>query len=101
MLTSDSSRTYGSDAGEDIRQGFEPNDSSAVVDPKAGDQENFAIGEDDGDGESPGDQESREWKDAKVQEPVLKLTPKYGLPGEDLSNIWAGDEPSGPARENP
>ena len=92
------SRAYGNE-GEDIREGFEPNDSSAIVDPKEGeDNREFAIGEDDHDGESPGADELRAWK--KDESEVL-LKPKYGVDGEEFENVWGGDGTSEPPRENP
>jgi hypothetical protein len=94
------SRTYGGNEGEDIREGFEPADSSAVVDPKEGQEEgSFAVGEDDHDGESPGTEESREWK--KTHEPEVLLKPKYGVEGEEFENVWGGEGPSEPPKENP
>jgi hypothetical protein len=91
-------RTYGNE-GEDIREGFEPNDSSAVVDPKEGDEDDrFTVGTDDHDGESPGEVEASPWKEQ--HEPEFLLKPKYGLEGEQLENVW-GEEPSEPPRENP
>jgi hypothetical protein len=92
------SRTYGNE-GEDIREGFEPNGSSAVVDPKEQDDQGFAIDEDDHDGESPGAEESRAWK--KEVEPEVSLKPKYGVEGEEFENVWGGDGPSEPPKENP
>lgn len=98
------SRTYGGDAGEDIREGYEPNDSSAVVAPKDESddpgQAEFAVGEDDDDEASPGAEESREWQ--KANEPEVLLKPKYGVEGEVFENVWGGkDGPSEPPRENP
>lgn len=92
------SRTYGNE-GEDIREGFEPNDSSAVVDPKEEDDQEFAIGENDQEGESPGAEESRAWK--QEDKPEVTLKPKYGVEGEEFDNVWGGDGPSEPPRENP
>ncbi|KFY59597.1 hypothetical protein V496_05632 [Pseudogymnoascus sp. VKM F-4515 (FW-2607)] len=96
-------RTYGNE-GEEVREGFEPEDGSPVIDPKDGDEENsnpndrFTIGDDDS--ESPGAHESREWQENR-EEVTPILSPKYGLPGEDLENVWSGESPSGPAKENP
>lgn len=97
------SRTYGNE-GEEVREGFEPEDGSNFIDPKEGDDENptpndkFAVGEDDS--ESPGAHESREWQEGR-EEITPILSPKYGLPGEDLENVWSNESPSGPEKENP
>ena len=102
MINADrrSSRTYGGNEGEDIREGFEPNDSSAVVDPNDGNdgtnEAGFAVGDDEDAGDSPGAEESREWK--KASEPEVLLKPKYGVEGEEFENVWGSD---GPLRENP
>jgi len=93
-------RTYGN-TGEDIREGFEPTDSAAAVDPKDDEEDEFAVGEDDGDGDSPGAEESRQWQEEQEDEPAVVLKPKYGVPGEDLENVWGGGEPSEPPQENP
>jgi hypothetical protein len=89
------SRTYGEDTGEDIREGYEPADDAAVVDPKD-DEDEFRAGDD----EEPEDsEESRHWRQSREPEVVLK--PKYGLDGEAFENVWEGGEPSEPPRENP
>jgi hypothetical protein len=89
------SRTYGEDTGEDIREGYEPADDAAVVDPKD-DEDEFRVGDD----EEPEDsEESRHWRQSREAEVVLK--PKYGLDGEAFENVWEGGEPSEPPRENP
>lgn len=92
------SRTYGNE-GEDIREGFEPNNSSAGVNLKEQDDQGLAIGEDDDDGKSPGAEESRAWK--KEDEPEVLLRPKYGVEGEEFENVWGSDGPSEPPKENP
>ena len=89
------SRTYGNE-GEDIREGFEPNDSSAVVDPKDEEGGQFAIGDDE---QSPGAEESQAWKKENQSDVLLK--PKYGVDGEDFENVWIGDRPSETPKENP
>lgn len=105
------SRTYpGDKQGEDIREGFDPNDSSAAVAPKEGEiADDFAVGDvddddDNDDGASHQDQstpldsdESRHWREAHEAEVLLK--PKYGIEGEE--NVWAGKGPSEPPKENP
>jgi hypothetical protein len=97
--TDDVSRTYGRNEGEDIREGFEPNDSSAIVDPKEGeDERQFGVGQDDHGIESPGAEEARAWKES---EPDVLLKPKYGVEGEDFENVWGGDGPSETPKENP
>jgi hypothetical protein len=89
------SRTYGEDTGEDIREGYEPADDAAVVDPKD-DEDEFRVGDD----EEPEDsEESRHWR--QLREPEVVLKPKYGLDGEAFENVWEGGEPSEPPRENP
>jgi hypothetical protein len=83
-------RTYGKGTGEDIREGYEPTDDVAVVDPK----------EDEGveEGRRADDsEESRQWNEAR--EPAVALQPKYGLDGEAFENVWG--EASAQARENP
>lgn len=55
-----------------------------MVNPKPPQDEEFAIGEDD-DVESPGAEESRHW--AEVNPSNLSLPAKYGVEGEDLSNV--------------
>lgn len=83
----------------DIREGFERNDISALVDPKEEQAERkFAVGEDDHDGISPGAEEAWAWKQ---REPEVLLKPKYGIEGENSENVWGGDGPSQPSRENP
>lgn len=78
------SKTYGENEGEDVREGYEPTDDPSVVNPKPPQDEEFAIGEDD-DVESPGAEESRHW--AEVNASNLSLPAKYGVEGEDLSNV--------------
>jgi hypothetical protein len=88
-------RTYGKETGEEIREGFEPTEDSAVV----GNSEDnpFAVG--DGE-ESPNDsEETRQWQHTHESEVLLK--PKYGLDGEAFENVWEGGEPSKPPAENP
>ncbi|RDL38860.1 DUF300-domain-containing protein [Venustampulla echinocandica] len=91
-------RTYGKDKGEDIREGYEPAEGSADVDPKDNnDNDPFTVG--DG-AESPDDsEESRHWRQTK--EPDALLKPKYGLEGEAFENVWGTGEPSEPPFENP
>ncbi|OWP03474.1 hypothetical protein B2J93_7492 [Marssonina coronariae] len=91
-------RTYGEHTGEDIREGYEPTDGMAAVDPTDGELNKFAVGEDDS---IPQESEaSNAWKEA--HEPVILLKPKYGLDGEEaFENVWGGGEPSQPPRENP
>lgn len=89
-------RTYGKNTGEDIREGFEPADDMAVVDPRANDENEFIVGEYEGPAES---EETSHWKQANVPEPLLQ--PKYGLDGEAFENVWTGGEASAPPRENP
>ncbi len=70
-----------------------------MVDPKEGqDEEEFIVGEDDHDGISPGAEEALSWKRS---EPEVKLKLKYGIEGEDFENVWGGDGPSEPPKENP
>jgi hypothetical protein len=89
-------RTYGKNTGEDIREGYEPTDDIAVVDPKVNDENEFIVGEDEDPAES---EETSHWKQANVPEALLQ--PKYGLDGEAFENVWTGGEPSAPPRENP
>jgi len=91
------SRTYGMDTGEDIREGFEPTDDAAVVDPKDDETDEFIIGNDDE--PTPESEEQQQWKQQVVPEVVLK--PKYGLDGEAgfEENVWGS--PSKLPRENP
>jgi len=84
-------RTYGKNQGEDIREGYEPTDDAAVIDPKDGATDEFVVGEDEDESE-----ESRQWRQA--QEPGAQLKPKYGEAFEE--NVWSGGEPS-EAKENP
>lgn len=92
------SRTYGENIGEDIREGYEPADESAMVDPEDIEENNpFAIG--DGNDEQENSDESQHWNQSK--EPEVFLQPKYGLEGEAFENVWGGGEPSGSASENP
>lgn len=87
-------RTYGTDIGEDIREGFEPGQETAVVSPS--DENNqFQVGDDD-DNDS---EESKQWKQSS--EPALMLKPKYGLDGEAFENVWGSGDSSTPAPENP
>lgn len=95
MLISWTSRTYGKDTGEDIREGYEP----AVVDPKDSEGDEFAVAGDDDEQSLDDSEESRQWKQATEPEVVLK--PKYGLEGEEFENVWSGGEPSEAPRENP
>lgn len=92
-------RTYGENIGEDIREGYEPTDDVAVVDPKEDEEGgNFTVGEDED--ISPAEsEESQQWKEAR--EPEIFLKPKYGLEGEEFENVWGSGEPSEPPRENP
>lgn len=101
-------RTYPDEnQGEDIREGYEPTDSDAVIDPKSSAEvPEFAVGEeeeddeDEGNTSSPDDsEESKHWREAR--EPEHLLVPKYGTSDEVLGNVWAGDEPAEPPRENP
>lgn len=93
------SRTHGQNEGEDIREGFEPNDSPAVVDPKEGEGgRHSVVGEDGHDGQTPGAEETQAWKES---EPEILLKPKYGVEGEDFENVWGVDGPSEPPKENP
>ncbi len=80
-------KTYGPDAGENIRVGFEPDHAGADARP------------DEGQSSEHDSEESRQWKEEATSAP-FHLTPKYGLPGEEVTNVWDG-EPSQPARENP
>jgi hypothetical protein len=91
------SRTYGSDIGEDIREGYEPTDDAAVVAPKDEDNNEFVVGDDED--LTPESEEQRHWKQQLTPDVVLK--PKYGLDGEAgfEENVWGG--PSQPPRENP
>ena len=98
MLTSWISRTYGKDTGEDIREGYEPTDDVAAVDPKDDEGDEFAVGDDDYEN-SPDDAEESPWK--QTREPEVVLKPKYGVEGEEFENVWGGGEPSEPPRENP
>ncbi|TVY78426.1 Transmembrane protein 184-like protein [Lachnellula suecica] len=87
-------KTYGKDTGEDIREGYDPNDDAAVDD----EEENpFTVG--DGANSDDETEESRQWKEAK--EPEVLLKPKYGLEGEEFENVWSGGEPSASPKENP
>jgi hypothetical protein len=45
------------------------------------------------------DTEIMKWNEARELE--VTLQPKYGVEGEDLSNVWSGEEPSEQPRENP
>ncbi|TVY91329.1 Transmembrane protein 184-like protein [Lachnellula willkommii] len=88
-------RTYGKDTGEDIREGFDPVEASAVVDEE---DSTFAVGDDaKSDDET---EESRQWKQTK--EPEVLLKPKYGIEGEEFENVWgSGGEHASPPKENP
>jgi len=58
----------------------------------------FAVGDEANSDEEA--EESRQWKQAKEPEVVLK--PKYGIEGEEFENVWgSGGEPSNPPKENP
>ncbi|CZS92092.1 probable transmembrane protein 34 [Rhynchosporium agropyri] len=92
-------KTYGKHMGEDIREGYEPGDEAAVDDSNVAGQDEFTVGEDEGQTPQEESEESNYWKEA--QEPAFKLKPKYGLDGEDLENVWAGGEPSQTPHENP
>ncbi|TVY38761.1 Transmembrane protein-like protein [Lachnellula occidentalis] len=88
-------RTYGKDTGEDIREGFDPVKASALVDEE---DSTFAVGDDVNSDEET--EESRQWKQAK--EPEVLLKPKYGIEGEEFENVWgSGGEHSSPPKENP
>ncbi|EHK97376.1 putative Transmembrane protein [Glarea lozoyensis 74030] len=88
-------RTYGKDIGEDIREGFEPPEGSAVVDNE--EDSPFTIG--DGE-ETPNEtEETRQWQQNHEHEVLLKS--KYGLDGEAFENVWDGGEPSESPSENP
>lgn len=94
-------RTYpGEGQGEDIRQGFEPADDSGVIAPKSGNEGNEPAAENDNDDNNrrsdDDSEETRHWKEARHSAFLLK--PKYGTSLE--VNVWAGDEPSEPPREN-
>ncbi|KAF4631397.1 hypothetical protein G7Y89_g6734 [Cudoniella acicularis] len=91
-------RTYGSDTGEDIREGHEPAGGSALNNPNEDQETNpFAVG--DGEDDEENSEESRHWKQAS--EPEVLPKPKYGLEGEAFENVWGGGDPSGSASENP
>jgi hypothetical protein len=93
------SRTYGGNEGEDIREGFEPTDSPEVIDPKDNEDNNeFVVGDED-EANSPGGEEAREWNETRKPDVVLK--PKYGVDGEDFENVWGGRASSEPPKENP
>jgi hypothetical protein len=69
------------------------------VDPKEGEDEGqFEVGEDNRNGQSPGAEEARVWMESV---PEVLLKPKYGVEGEDFENVWGGDGPSEPPKENP
>jgi hypothetical protein len=95
-------RTYGENAGEDIREGFEPTDGADVVDPKEDDEGTFRVGDeededDDGD-EDEGhkghsSEESRQW--AQAREADSTQQPKYGVAGAEFENIWGGEGSGG------
>ena len=89
-------RTYGQNTGEDIREGYEPEGGAAVMTPGNDENEPFAMGDDEDQGES---EESRHWKQAT--EPEVLLKPKYGVEGETYENVWSEGQPSAPPRENP
>ena len=100
-------RTYGSQEGEEIREGFEPTDDPPIIDPKVPDNENtnpndqFVVGDDD-DTTSPGAEERVQWQ--QTREDIPKLAPKYGLPEEEgFENVWgnASEHPHGEPKENP
>jgi hypothetical protein len=89
------SRTYGRDEGEDIGERFKPNDS-APADPK---EEGESSVREDEEIESPGAEETRQWKQAREAEALPK--PKHGVEGEAFENVWDGSEPLERSRENP
>jgi len=91
-------KTYGQDTGEDIREGYDPTEESAVADTVDRKENNpFAVG--DGADSEEEAEESRHWKQAK--EPEVLLKPKYGIEGEEFENVWGGGEPSNSPKENP
>ncbi|KAF7918367.1 uncharacterized protein EAE98_004262 [Botrytis deweyae] len=93
-------RTYGDGTGEDIREGFEPNDDAEAVDPKPGVDEEFAVDGDKNHGSvQENSEESHHWNEARQENVLLK--PKYGVDGEAFENVWGSGEPSTPPRENP
>jgi hypothetical protein len=87
------SRTYGKDTGEDIREGYEPPKDVAVDGAQDEESEQFAVGEDED------SEESRQWK--QEREPEVLLKPKYGVEGEDFENVWGSGDPSTSPKENP
>lgn len=98
MANTLNSRTYGKDTGEDIREGFDPVEASAVVDEEEEEDSTFAVGDDAKSDEET--EESRQWKQAK--EPEVLLKPKYGIEGEEFENVWGSSgEHSSPPKENP
>lgn len=44
-------------------------------------------------------EEARQWNETRDE--TVGLQPKYGMAGEDLENVWSGDGPSEPPKENP
>ncbi|CAG8971297.1 hypothetical protein HYALB_00001464 [Hymenoscyphus albidus] len=88
-------RTYGKATGEDVREGFEPDDN--IPDHEHNEENDpFSVG--DGLDSSHSD-EARHWQEAK--EPEVKLKPKYGIEGEAFENVWGGGESSKPPQGNP
>lgn len=79
-------KTYGDQAGQDIREGFSPTDNSDTQDE---DEQTHVANEDVS-------HETRLWGES--EEAGFKMAPKYGLPGEDLENVW--DSAQSP-KENP
>ena len=92
------SKTYGSDAGEDIREGYEPTDDADVVDPKTDEiaEQASRHGADGNHSSDHNSEESRQWKEEL--EPSVKIVPKYGVPGEEFENVWGKGQPP---KENP
>jgi hypothetical protein len=91
-------RTYGEDTGEDIREGLDPVEDTAVLDPEDEEDNTFAVG--DGANSDEEAEESRHWK--QVKEPEVLLKPKYGIEGEEFENVWgSGGEHSSSPKENP
>jgi hypothetical protein len=78
-----------------VRGDDEPNNSVAVVDPK-GDE---SMVREHAETESPGAEETKQWKEARDSEALLK--PKYGVEGGAFENVWNSSGPSEPPRENP
>jgi hypothetical protein len=68
-----------------------------VIDSKDGADE-FVVGEDEDESREESE-ESQHWRQAK--EPEVLLQPKYGVDGEAFENVWSGEDPSEPPKENP